>query len=92
MTLEKLWPLRLALHTLLHHTPLHLLDDNVSKALSALRDRLEEQEMAEIRRLGPQEYLLIKPLRPDAGGDLAEKVAAHVRALDDLGLVLMIPD
>ncbi|MGD0604174.1 MAG: hypothetical protein ABSA53_11310 [Streptosporangiaceae bacterium] len=39
---------------------------------------------------GPQEYLLIKPLAPDAGGEFAAKAAEHVRALDDLGLVVRL--
>lgn len=42
------------------------------------------------RRSGPQEYLLIKPLAPDAGGEFAEQAAGHVRALDDLGLVVRL--
>jgi len=39
---------------------------------------------------GPQEYLLINPLAPDAGGEFAAKAAEHVRALDDLGLVVRL--
>jgi hypothetical protein len=34
------------------------------------------------------DYLLIKPLAPDAGADFAGKAAEHVRALDDLGLIV----
>jgi hypothetical protein len=39
-------------------------------------------------RLPSADCLLIKPLAPDAGGTLAEKAAGHVRALDDLGLIV----
>ena len=62
----------------------------MSEALKALRARLEEQELAEIRDLGPKEYLLIKPLAPDTGGAVADKAAGHVRGLDDLGLIVRI--
>ena len=47
-------------------------------------------DIANIRRLGPQAYLMIKPLAPDTGGEIAEKVAGHVRALDDLGMLVRL--
>lgn len=39
-------------------------------------------------RLPGGDYLLIKPLAADAGGVLAGKAAEHVRALDELGLIV----
>jgi hypothetical protein len=82
--------LRLALNTLQGEMPPELENGGVRETLNALRDKLEEMEIQEIRRVGPQEYLLIKPLAPDAGGEFAEKAAVHVRALDDLGLVVRL--
>jgi hypothetical protein len=58
--------------------------------LNGLRGKLQELELREIRLAGPQEYLLIKPLAPDPGGEFAEKAAEYVRALDDLGLVVRL--
>lgn len=88
MALQETWPLRMALYTLHLQMPINWQDHTVRKGLIALYDKLQEQELKEIRRLGPQEYLVIKPLAPDAGGEFAEKVARHVRALDDLGVVV----
>jgi hypothetical protein len=82
--------LRLALNMLQSEIPPELEADGVRETLSALRGKLQELELREIRRLGPQEYLLIKPLPPDAGGEFAEKVAEHIRALDDLGMVVRL--
>jgi hypothetical protein len=82
--------LRLALNTLQGEMPPELESGGVRETLNALRGKLEEMELQEIRRAGPQEYLLIKPLAPDAGGEFAEKAAVHVRALDDLGLVVRL--
>jgi hypothetical protein len=63
---------------------------SIKTTLNTLRKKLEELELQEIRRSGPREYLLIKPLAPDAGGTFAEKAAEHVKALDDLGLVIRL--
>jgi hypothetical protein len=82
--------LRQALNTLQGEMPADWETGSVKETLRALRERLEELELQEIRRAGPQEYLLIKPLAPDAGGEFAEKAAGHVRALDDLGLVVRL--
>jgi hypothetical protein len=82
--------LRLALNTLQSEIPPELMAGGVREMLNTLRERLEELELREIRRVGPQEYLLIKPLTPDVGGEFAEKIAEHVRALDDLGLVVRL--
>lgn len=82
--------MRLALNTLRNQLPPHWNSHDVSHALNALRDRLEEEELTQIRRWGPREYLLIKPLRPDTAVLLAQKAAEHVRALDDLGLIARI--
>lgn len=82
--------LRLALNTLQGVMPAELESGGAGEMLNALRDRLEEMELQQIRRVGPQEYLLIKPLTPDTGGEFAEKAAVHVRALDDLGLVVRL--
>jgi hypothetical protein len=82
--------LRLALNTLEGEMPPDWAAGGVRDALIALRRRLEELELQEIRRLGPREYLLIKPLPPDVGAAFADKAAEHVRALDDLGLVVRI--
>ena len=75
--------LRLALNTLQDQITPELESGGIGEMLNALRDKLEEMELREIRRVGPQEYLLIKPLAPDAGGEFAEQAAGHVRALDD---------
>jgi hypothetical protein len=82
--------LRHALNTLQDEMPPEWATGNVKEALKALREKLDELELQEIRRVGPQEYLLIKPLAPDAGGEFAEQAAEHVRALDDLGLVVRL--
>jgi hypothetical protein len=82
--------LRLALNTLQNEMPPNWETDSVREVLYGLREKLDELELREIRRLGHYEYLLIKPLAPDAGGAFAEKAAEHVRALDDLGLVVRL--
>jgi hypothetical protein len=82
--------LRLALDTLQSVMPPELETDGVRETLKALREKLLELELREIRRVGPQEYLLIKPLPPDIGGEFADKAAEHVRALDDLGLIIRL--
>lgn len=82
--------LRLALNTLQDEMPPQWATGSVAEALKSLRGKLDELELREIRRAGPQEYLLIKPLAPDAGGEFAEQAAEHVRALDDLGLVVRL--
>ena len=82
--------LRLALDTLQSVMPPEWEADGVRETLRTLRKRLVELELQEIRRVGPQEYLLIKPLPPDIGGEFAEKAAEHVRALDDLGLMVRL--
>jgi hypothetical protein len=82
--------LRLALNTLQGEMPPELETGSVRAVLNTLREKLQELELQEIRRWGPHEYLLIKPLAPDTGGAFAEKVAEHVRALDDLGLVVRL--
>lgn len=84
------WSIRLALYTLEAETPMHWQTDSIREALKALRVTLEQSELEEIRCLGPQEYLLIKPLAPDAGGAFADRAADHVRALDDMGLVVRL--
>ena len=82
--------LRHALNTLECEMPAVWETGSVREVLRMLRGRIEELELREIRRAGPQEYLLIKPLAPDAGGAFAEQAAEHVRALDDLGLVVRL--
>jgi hypothetical protein len=82
--------LRHALNTLQAEMPPEWETSSVKEVLGSLREKLEELELQELRRAGPQEYLLIKPLAPDAGGEFAEKAAEHVRALDDLGLVVRL--
>lgn len=85
------WPARLALNTLEGELPGRIGEPTgLREALRALRSRLEEQELAEIRDLGSREYLLIKPLAPDVGGELADKAAELVRGLDDLGLIVRL--
>jgi hypothetical protein len=82
--------LRQALNTLQAEMPVEWQADDVNEVLDTLRESLEALELEEIRRAGPQEYLLIKPLPRDAGGEFAEQAAVHVRALDDLGLVVRL--
>jgi hypothetical protein len=82
--------LRQALNTLQSEMPPEWETSSVTEVLNTLRRKLEELELQEIRRVGPQDYLLIKPLAPDAGGAFAEQAAEHVRALDDLGLVVRL--
>src|SRR6266436_1102597 len=82
--------LRQALNTLQSEMPPEWETGSVNEVLNTLRERLEELELREIRRAGPAEYLMIKPLAPDAGGAFAERAAEHVRALDDLGLVVRL--
>jgi hypothetical protein len=82
--------LRHALNTLQCELPAEWETGSVVMALGAVREKLDELELKEIRRVGPQEYLLIKPLAPDVGGEFAEQAAEDVRALDDLGLVVRL--
>jgi hypothetical protein len=82
--------LRQALNILQDEMPANWADGGVHETFRALREKLEELEIEEIRQVGPQEYLLIKPLAPDVGGEFAGQVAEHVRALDDLGLVVRL--
>jgi hypothetical protein len=82
--------LRLALSTLEASVPRHWTTDDTGRALKALWDKLEQEELSQIRSWGPREYLLIKPLRADAAPALAVEAAEHVRALDDLGLIARI--
>lgn len=83
--------LRLALNTLhCQMPPEWTADSAVRETLNGMRAKLEELELEGIRMLGHQEYLLIKPLAPYIGGAFAEKAAEHVRALDDLGLVVRL--
>ena len=82
--------LRLALSTLEANVPRHWTTDDTDRALKALWDKLAEEELSQIRRWGPREYLLIKPLRADAAPALAMKAAEHVRALDVLGLIARV--
>lgn len=56
--------LRLALNTLQEQMPPDLESGGIHEMLNTLRSKLEEMELQEIRRFGPQEYLLIKPLGP----------------------------
>jgi hypothetical protein len=86
-----LWPVRLALNTLEGHIMPPLSEiDGMQEMLNLLRATLEQAELAKIRDLGPQEYMMIKPLSPDAGGEFAAKAATHVRALDALGLLVRL--
>jgi hypothetical protein len=82
--------LRLALDTLQNEMPANWETGSVNEVLGTLRRKIGELELQEIRRSGPHEFLLIKPLAPDAGGAFAEKAAEHIRALDDLGLVVRL--
>jgi hypothetical protein len=82
--------LRRALNTLQNEMPPEWATGSVKEVLKTLPEKLDELELQEIRRVGPLEYLLIKPLAPDAGGEFAEQAAEHVRALDDLGLVVRL--
>ena len=82
--------LRQALNTLQDEMPPEWATSSVKEILKTLREKLDELELQEIRRAGPQEYLLIKPLAPDAGGEFAEQAAEHVRSLDDFGLVVRL--
>ena len=61
--------LRQALNTLQCEMPTEWETDSLNEVLRTLREKLDELEFQEIRRAGPQEYLLIKPLAPDAGGN-----------------------
>jgi hypothetical protein len=82
--------LRQALNTLEWEMPIEWQTGSVTEALRAVREELEDLELEEIRRVGPREYLLIKPLAPDAGGEFAAQAAEHVRGLDGLGLVVRL--
>jgi hypothetical protein len=82
--------LRVAINTLMYNLPPELETDSVHDALRELHIKLDERELREIRDYGPREYLLIKPLAPDAGPDFAGQTAQHVRALDDLGLIVRL--
>lgn len=82
--------LRVALNTLYYNLPPELETDGVHDVLRELHVRLGERELREVRAYGPREYLLIKPLAPDVGGAFAGKAAEHVRALDDLGLIVRL--
>jgi hypothetical protein len=100
MTVSSLDDIQSAFHVpAMLRLPLNALQDEMlrnwkptiyERWLNGLREKLQKLELREIRLVGPQEYLPIKPLAPDAGGEFAEKAAEHVRALDDLGLVVRL--
>jgi hypothetical protein len=82
--------LRTALNTLEASLPPKWKNDGTHEVFKELRAKLEELELERLRRHGPYGYLLITPLAPDAGEDFAGKAAEHVRALDDLGLIVRL--
>ena len=84
------WKLRLALNILEREMPQNMWIMEIRHGLIVFRRRIELMELDETRCLGPVEYLLINPLTPGTDGESAEDVAAHVRALDDLGLILRL--
>ena len=58
--------LLMALDLLEGEMPVDWETGGVRESLLTLRDNISELALREIGRLGPQEYLIIKPLAPDA--------------------------
>ena len=84
--------LRLALNALDYEAPVQWWGDSeiVTQAFGIMRDAIEQMDLDHIRALGPSQYLVIRPLAPDAGAQIASQAATHIRALDDLGLVIRL--
>ena len=47
-------------------------------------------ELAQLRRIGQREYLVIRPVDPAVPGPLATKAAEAIEVLDGLGLVIRL--
>jgi hypothetical protein len=64
--------------------------DGLMAELWALREKVAATELAQLRKLGQCEYLIIQPLAPDRAEPLISRAAEAVKTLDDLGLVLRL--
>ena len=88
--LERTRHLRMALDLLEETLPGSYASDGLLSELWALREKFAAAELAQLRRIGQREYLVIQPLGPAAPGPLAAKAAEAVKVLDDLGLVIRL--
>lgn len=82
--------MRLALDTLEETLPSCYFSDGLIAELWALREKFALAELAQLRKLGHREYLIVQPLAPAAPAPLATKAAQAVKTLDDLGLVIRL--
>jgi hypothetical protein len=88
--LEHTRHLRLALDLLEETLPAGYACDGLIAELWALREKVAATELAQLRKLGQREYLIIQPLTPAAPAPLITKAAEAVKILDDLGLVIRL--
>jgi hypothetical protein len=88
--LERTRHLRMALDLLEETLPGSFASDGLLSELWALREKFAVAELAQFRRIGQREYLVIRPLGPAAPGPLAAKAAEAVKVLEDLGLVIRL--
>jgi hypothetical protein len=88
--LERIRHLRLALDLLEETLPGRYSCDGLIAELWALREKVAATELAELRKLGQREYLIIQPLAPAAAESVIARAAEAVRMLDDLGFVMRL--
>ena len=86
--LEDTRVVRLALDSLEEHLPPDLDSDGLTLEFVTLREKLAEAERRELRKIGHREYMILAPI--DMFESLGGKVAAAIRTLDELGLVIRL--
>src|ERR1700730_4432778 len=80
--------IRLALDSLEENLPPALSSDGLVQGLVMLRENLAETERNELRKIGRREYMILAPM--DHLQAFGGNVAAAVRTLDELGLVIRL--
>jgi hypothetical protein len=88
--LERTRHLRLVLDLLEETLPGRYSCDGLMAELWALREKVAATEIAELRKVGQREYLIIQPLAPAAAELVIARAAEAVKTLHDLGLVMRL--
>jgi hypothetical protein len=88
--LERTRHLRMVLDLLEETLPGSYASDGLLAELWALREKFAVAELAQLRRLGQREWLVIRPVDPAVPGPLAERAAEALKVLDELGLVVRL--
>lgn len=84
--------LRQALDVLWDDLPPKVETDTIRAAFLAIDEHLRATELADLRRYGlSRDYYIISPINPmnPPSPEEMEKVAAALRTLDDLGLIII---